>query len=137
MVAGVLLHNTLLAMPFEVVTHNLSNVDSIANVIYMAGSVRKACPGSTFMFHGVAFPGDANESLDEKKLREKLDVVTSDQKRLAKLIADRSGLSVAACVNLFKQQSTRGADWAHSKGIAHSIEPMVYPTNNQFYTFFG
>lgn len=138
-VAGVLLHNALLAMPFEVVTHNLSNVDSIANVIFMGGAVRKANPGSTFMFHGVGFDGNANERLDEKLLLEKLDVITSDQKRLSQIISGRSGglLTVKSCMALFKQQGTRGAEWAHGKGIVHSIEPFVYPANNQFYTFFG
>lgn len=65
-VAGMAIYNTLLAMPFEIVTHNIGNVDSIANVIFLAGKERFACGPSTFMFHGIGFPGDAKEHLDEK-----------------------------------------------------------------------
>jgi ATP-dependent Clp protease protease subunit len=136
-VAGVMLYNTLCAVPFTLTMHNIGNVDSIANVIFMAGATRKSCAGSTFMYHGISFAGIDGETLDEIKLREKLDVITAGQKRLATIISDRSDLSVKQGAALFKQQSTRGAEWALNKGIVSAVEPLVYPASGNFYSFFG
>jgi hypothetical protein len=40
---------------YQLVTHNVGNVDSIGTVIYLAGEERFACPQATFMLHGVSF----------------------------------------------------------------------------------
>ena len=60
---GMNLYNVLRAMPFKLVTHNVGNVDSIGNAIFLAGEERYACPHSTFMFHGVGFDSQPGERL--------------------------------------------------------------------------
>ncbi len=40
-------------VPYKLITHNVGNVDSIGNVIFLAAEERYACSTSTFMFHGV------------------------------------------------------------------------------------
>jgi ATP-dependent protease ClpP protease subunit len=50
---GLNLYNVFLGLPFELTTHNVGNVDSIGNAIFLAGSKRYATAHSTFMFHGV------------------------------------------------------------------------------------
>src|SRR5262245_4778779 len=50
---GLEFHNFLLSLPIELTTHNVGVVDSIANVVYMAGKHRYATPNSRFMMHGV------------------------------------------------------------------------------------
>ena len=52
---GLNLYNVLRGLPITLTTHNVGNVDSIGNAIFLAGQIRYACPHSTFMFHGVAF----------------------------------------------------------------------------------
>ena len=39
-------YNAMIAMPYPIITHNIGNVDSIANVIFLAGGTRYACGGS-------------------------------------------------------------------------------------------
>ena len=56
---GMNLYNVMRAMPFKLITHNVGNVDSIGNAIFLAGVARYACPHSTFMFHGVGFNCDS------------------------------------------------------------------------------
>src|SRR5438067_7080644 len=46
---GMNLYNVMRAMPFRLVTHNVGNVDSIGNAIFLAGEQRFACPHTTFM----------------------------------------------------------------------------------------
>src|SRR5690348_15092335 len=50
--AGIAAYSALRALPVKLITHNIGNVDSIANIIFLAGEERLAVPHSTFMFHG-------------------------------------------------------------------------------------
>lgn len=58
---GLNLYNVLRALPVKLITHNVGNVDSIGNAVFLAGEERYACFHSTFMFHGVGYdmPGAA------------------------------------------------------------------------------
>src|SRR5688572_4389069 len=86
---GMTLFNTLRAMPFKLITHNMGNVDSIGNVVFLAGEERYSCPNATFMFHGVGF--NLKEArLEEKECREKLDGILADQAKIAAVIRDRA-----------------------------------------------
>ena len=69
---GVTLYNTLRALPIELTTHNTGTVNSIGNVVFLAGQTRYASPHSTFMFHGVGFDVQAQARFEEKILRERL-----------------------------------------------------------------
>jgi ATP-dependent Clp protease protease subunit len=128
-VNGIAIYNTLLAVNYEVTTYNIGNVDSIANIIFLAGRTRFSSLNATFMFHSVGFEGNSNERLEEKNLLEKLDVIKSDHNRISSIISNRSGLSTRACVNLFKKQATRNTEWAVKNGIANSVGEFKIPTH--------
>ncbi len=70
---GMNLYNILRGLPIHLITHNVGNIDSIGNAVFLAGAERYACPHSTFMFHGVGFDITAGMRLEEKFLKEKLD----------------------------------------------------------------
>lgn len=99
---GMNLYNVLRAMPFRLVTHNVGNVDSIGNAIFLAGDHRLACPHSTFMFHGVGFAAGPDAHFEEKLLRERLDGLLADQKRIGEIIAERSSLDAEKVAPLFR-----------------------------------
>lgn len=80
------------------------------------------------MFHGVGFDGNANERLEEKNLLEKLDTIMSDHNRLSKLMSSKTSLSVEDCMELFKLQKTRDADWAKSSGFVDDIADFRLPS---------
>jgi len=50
--AGIAAYNVLRALPVKLITHNIGNIDSVANIIFLAGEERFAVPHATFMFHG-------------------------------------------------------------------------------------
>lgn len=127
-IAGVAIYNAMRSMPYQIVTHNIGNVDSIANVVFLAGTERYANESAAFMFHGVGFDWSANERLEEKNILEKLDVIRSEHKRISAIIASRSNLTSVACMNLFRQQRTRGAGWAQQKGLIDGIGQFLIPS---------
>jgi hypothetical protein len=49
------------------------------------------------MFHGVGFDRPA-QRLEEKQLREMMDGITSDQRRIAAVIASRTNIDPNVCV---------------------------------------
>ena len=49
--AGFTAYNFLKSLPVTVRTHNISNVESIANIVFLAGSERFANPLSRFLLH--------------------------------------------------------------------------------------
>jgi ATP-dependent protease ClpP protease subunit len=125
---GMNLYNLLLGMPFELITHNVGNVDSIGNAIFLAGKRRYACPHSTFMFHGVGFDlKNHTGRLEEKNLRESLANVLSDQKRIGEIIAERTNLQQDVIEGLFREAQTKDATFAASTGIVHEIKDVQIP----------
>jgi ATP-dependent Clp protease, protease subunit len=124
---GMNLYNVLRAMPFKLITHNVGNVDSIGNAIFLAGQERYACPQSTFMFHGVGFDVDGKLRLEEKLLKERLDSLLQDQKRIGAIIQDRSKLGGEEVAGLFREAQTKDATYAASCGIIHDIRDIQIP----------
>ena len=121
---GMNLYNVLRALPVELTTHNVGNVDSIGNAIFLAGSKRYACPHSTFMFHGVGCPTQPNQVLEAKFLRERLDGITADQKRIGSVIAERTTIGEQDVANLFLEAQTKDAAFALSNGIVNDVREV-------------
>lgn len=124
---GMNLYNVLRAMPFKLVTHNVGNVDSIGNAVFLAGEERFACPHSTFMFHGVGRNLPQGYRLEEKNVREALDSILADQKRIGSIIKDRTKLSDVQIADLFTEAQTKDATFAASCGIVHQIKDVQIP----------
>jgi len=126
--SGINLYNVLRALPFKLVTHNVGNVDSIGNAVFLAGEERYACPHSTFMFHGVASGVPAGTpQLEVKQLRERLRAVVADELRIGSIIEQRSNLSQREVRALFREARTKDATHAVSAGIVHKIDDVKIP----------
>lgn len=124
---GLNLYNVLRAMPFTLVTHNVGNVDSIGNAIFLAGERRYACPHSTFMFHGVGFDSPVGLRLEEKFLRERLDGILADQKRIGSILEERTQLTKEDVATLFLEATTKDAPYAASVGIVDEVRDVDIP----------
>lgn len=124
---GLNLYNVLRAMPFKLTTHNVGNVDSIANAIFLAGDERYACPHSTFMFHGVGFNVSAGARFEQKDLQEKLDGLLADQRRIGSIITERSSLDDNELSELFREARTKDAAFAQERGLIHGVADVDIP----------
>ena len=124
---GMNVYNVLRGMPFELTTHNAGNVDSIGNVVFLAGKTRYAVPNATFMFHGVGFDIESNQKLVEKDLRELMGTVDSDQRRIGTIIAHHTNLGTREIAGLFREAKTKDTSWAIDKGIIHDIRDIQIP----------
>jgi ATP-dependent protease ClpP protease subunit len=125
--AGITIYNFLRSLPVKITTHNMGNIDSIGNPIFLAGETRIACPHSTFMFHGVGFD-IKSQRFEEKNLRESLDSILADQRRIAEIIADRTSITLGKARKLFAEARTKDANDALKNGIVSRIEELKIPS---------
>lgn len=124
---GMNIYNVLRSLPVKVTTHNVGNVDSIGNAIFLAGEERYANPHSTFMFHGVGIDVERMR-LEEKVLGEMLDGIVADQKRIGSVITERTNLNEGQVAELFREARTKDAQHALSVGIVGEIKDFKIPT---------
>jgi ATP-dependent Clp protease protease subunit len=124
---GMNLYNVLRSLPIHLVTHNVGNVDSIGNAVFLAGEDRFACPHSTFMFHGVGFDLNGQFRLEEKFLKEKLDSIHIEHNRIGSVIEERTKLERDAISKLFLEAQTKDATFAVGCGIVKEIKDVDVP----------
>jgi ATP-dependent protease ClpP protease subunit len=124
---GIALYNTLKALPVPTIMHNVGNVDSIGNAIFLAGKKRYACPGSTFMFHGVGFDVPAGARIEQAKAEEFLHGILAEQKKIGTVIAHETSLEGKDIKGLFRKAQTKDAHFALNKGIIHEIREAEIP----------
>jgi ATP-dependent Clp protease protease subunit len=124
---GLNLNNLFRGLPFELITHNIGNVDSIGNAIFLAGAKRYATAHSTFMFHGVGFDLNNPLRLEKKFLRERLDSLMSDQKRIGSISVERTKITEDSVSELFLEAKTKDATFAVSSGIIDEIRDVQIP----------
>lgn len=129
---GINLYNVLRGMPFKLVTHNVGNVDSIGNAIFLAGEERYACEHSTFMFHGVG--ADFTGKLSVQNTREITGNLMADEARISSIVQQRSKLSEADIRTFFGQAHTMNATGAVSAGIVNDIKDVKIPPGSPMVT---
>jgi ATP-dependent Clp protease protease subunit len=131
---GVNLYNVLRGLPIKVTTHNGGQVNSIGNAIFLAGNPRYTCAHASFMFHGVGFDVPQAARFEEKVLRERLDSVLNDQKRIGSIIQERTKIDSAEIEGLFREAQTKDATFARDKGIVDEIRDIQIPAGAPVFT---
>jgi len=128
---GIVLFNTLRALPVELTTHNIGNVDSIGNVVFLAGSKRLTNVNATFMWHGVGMDITNPTRFELKNVRELVDGLEAATKRMSVTVAGCTSLSQEQVHELFLQASTKDAAYAKAHGIVHEIADAKIPEGAQ------
>ncbi len=119
--SGIALYNFLKALPQKIVMHNMSSVDSIGTVIFLAGDERYACPNTTFLFHGVETQVRKDSSFPLNKLREIASSLSKDQEKIAGIIAENTDISKEEVERFFASGESKDLSFAQSKKFIHGI----------------
>lgn len=128
---GISLYNMLMGLPVKVITHNTGTVNSIGNVVFLAGAERYAAKISSFMFHGVGFDIQ-NQRFEEKLLVERLDSLKNDQNLIADIIIQRTKIRSNEVKDLFLQAGFLRANEAKARGIIDDIRQVKVPKGAPF-----
>lgn len=71
--------------------------------------------------------------MEEKFLRERLDGITNDQKRIGSIITERTKITDSKVTSLFLEAQTKDAAFAVSEGIVDEIKDIQIPPSGPFY----
>jgi ATP-dependent protease ClpP protease subunit len=128
---GFTMYTSLRALPATLVTHNVGNIDSIGNVVFVAADERYASKHSTFMFHGVAQNVSASPVLTGARAQEIMRSIAADEARISNVIAQHTSLKVADVEKFFHEAATLTAQDAKSGGIVTAIRELAIPAGAQ------
>jgi ATP-dependent protease ClpP protease subunit len=131
---GITLYNFFRSLECKVTMHNIGIVDSIANVVFLAGSERYAVANSSFLFHGVAH-GIANANLGEKDLNELLVSLRRDQQLIGEIIAKNSKLQLEKVKSMFLEAKTLTPEEAKAQGMIQDIKDVKIPVGANVTSF--
>ena len=110
-------------------------MNSIANVVFLAGAERYAVPHSSFLFHGVGFNIPQPTRFDEKQVRERLMSIQKDQETISEIIAARTKLTKAEVGKMFLEAQTKTPSEAKTSGIIHAIKEAKIPDGAKIISF--
>ncbi|CAM3232827.1 Clp protease [Pseudomonas floridensis] len=122
---GFTLYNFLLALPIPVHTHNLGTVESMGNIVFLAGRHRTACLHSKFLFH--PFHWHLHGSVDHSRMSEYAMSLDYDLQLYARIVAERTQeASETLETEKYLTAAPRILDPAQAlaTGIIHTIEPV-------------
>jgi len=123
---GISAYNYLKGIPAEVTTHNYGQTDSIAIVIFCAGSKRYCSPNARFLIHGIGFDAQPNQRFDERALRERLREIENERVTISKIISENSTRSLKE----IEEEMFQGVVWnpqeAMKYGLVHEIREQLF-----------
>lgn len=132
---GVAAFHVLKGLPIKLVMYNVGSVDSIGVAIFLAGEERYACKGTTFLFHGVGFDvgGSTSIRLDEPTIKDKLELIVTDNKKIADIISSRTSINAKEAADLFRKQATKDTVYARKNILIHAVREFAVPKGFQIF----
>ncbi|MFH1792609.1 MAG: ATP-dependent Clp protease proteolytic subunit [Patescibacteria group bacterium] len=125
--SGIALYNYLKALPIKIVMHNIGSIDSIANVIFVAGEERYASPHTSFLFHGVNVEIKQPIALALGQLNEITNRIETSHSKIAGIVCQNTKLKKAEIEKLFLEGKTEGIKFALDKGIINAEKSAKIP----------
>lgn len=122
---GIASYTFIRSLPVPVTTINIGNVDSAANMVFLAGKRRLAAPASTFHLHGGTrgFNGPQNLAA----LEEAISSLRSDNDRMAEVFAIETKFDRVQLRDIVIQGRTLNAAQAMEAGMIEGIQPFIMP----------
>jgi len=128
---GLNLASYMKSLPVKITTHNIGQTDSIANVIFAAGSTRYANANASFLFHGVSMHYERQDFI-ESQLEEQYKIVKRLRENIAAVFAAYTGVSLIDTESLMVSGATIiNAQEALVKLIIHEIRNAAIPPNSK------
>lgn len=123
---GISAYNFLKGIPAEVFTHNYGSADSIATVIFCAGTKRFCVPNARFLIHGLGWNVPAGTRLEEKHLKEQIESFKTDRENISKIISDNCNKTVAEIEKDMLEGITLNAQQAKDYGLVDEVKTQLF-----------
>lgn len=121
------------ALSIKVVTHNIGQIDSVANVIFAAGSERYAQKNSSFLFHGITLTFQ-NASFTEQQLEEQVRISKRYREDISKNVSAYLELDIAKTDGWMATGTILSAEQALIEKIILGIKDANIPKGSEVIT---
>ncbi|HGJ5856558.1 ATP-dependent Clp protease proteolytic subunit [Arsenophonus nasoniae] len=121
-------YNFLKTLPIPVTTFNISNIDSIANVIFLAGSERNANNRARFLLHPFQWGLGGIQTVDHERMREWVSSLDHDLERFIDIF--KSEVGDHDWREMIKSSKIINPADALSYGIINHINDALVPNPN-------
>jgi ATP-dependent protease ClpP protease subunit len=120
---GFALYNLLRVLKCEVVTVNMGQIASTANVVFLAGNYRIACPESYFHFHDFDWTFPAAHTMTRDNLADISQLLEIGRTNKKAVFKSRTQLTDAdfEALQFLDHPMIKNATFAKDKGIIHEI----------------
>ncbi len=125
--AGITLYHYLKGLPIKVTTHNIGQVDSIGNTVFLAGEERMASPATSFLLHGVSLNISVNLQMSRAQLKELSSQLEKDELRIETITSSRTKLDKHQLAKFFATGRSLSPDEAKTSGIVTGIKEFEIP----------
>jgi ATP-dependent protease ClpP protease subunit len=122
---GFAMYNFLMSLPIPVHTHNLGTVESMGNIVFLAGARRTACRHSKFLFH--PFHWNVHGSIDHTRMSEYAMSLDYDLAAYARIVEERTqGAAQSLQIGKYLQAAPRILSPAEAleSGMVDEIEEL-------------
>ncbi len=123
---AVSIHNFLIGLKDVTIhTHNLGQIDSSANLIFLSGGRRTASKASTFLLHPPQMIIQGQSMMPIDLLTERLESLIKDQSKMVEIISSKIGKDPELVTKMFSERKTYSSMEAKSLGFINEIEEFV------------
>lgn len=132
---GISAFNYLKGIPAEIETVNFGSVDSIAAVLFCAGSKRISVPNARFIIHDIfRITPQQSINLSETQLEEWLNGLRIDRRNIAKIIADTCTKKLEVVEDLMKKGAVLDSVEARKMGLVNEVNQNILEENAKIVT---
>ncbi len=128
---GVAVYNYLRNLPLEIVTYNAVAVQSIAVLMYLAGTVRRASADASFLIHKTTFSIAAPQTAE--MLRHRASAAERDDLNTDAILRSQISLPESQWALRDKADLIFGAEEAKKFGLVHEIADFAPPPGSQIF----
>lgn len=125
---GFAVYDELRGLPAKITTHNTGSINSIGNVMFLAGENRLATPTASFLFHGT-FWNFGPDDIPRRSISEALDSLLADEQRIEAVILERTNLDKEVLKKMFDVGATKDSKFALENGIIGEIQEVSISPN--------
>ena len=124
--AGLSAYHYLKGIPAEIVTHNFGEVDSIAAVIYCAGSKRYSVPEGRFLLHGISSTFAGGMPFEEGLIQQQLKIMQQQGNGIAVVISETTKKPIAEIQAAIEKKTVLSSTEAQKWGLVQEIQSKLY-----------
>lgn len=125
--SGITFHHFLNSLPCKIIMHNNGSIDSIANVIFLAGDERYSSPHTTFLFHGSKLMFHNPTEFTLSYLRELASTMEQAHEKMSGIICSKTKLKKGEVADLFEHGKSLDTGFALRMGIIREIRSFELP----------